>query len=64
MRRVTDTVPEELCVCIPCPVEQTMKYVLFLFFGSGSTVLTADIFSLDSCIKTVLLKYKHLCITC
>lgn len=32
MRRVTDTVPEELCVCIPCPVEQTMKYVFFFFF--------------------------------
>lgn len=32
-------------VCIPCPVEQTMKCIFF--FGSGSTVLITDILSLQ-----------------
>lgn len=42
MRRVTDTVPEELCVyTLPCGADNEIY-----FFGSGSTVLIIDILSL------------------
>lgn len=61
---MTDTVAERLCVYnLPCGADNDFFY--FIFFGSGSTVLTTDILSPDSHLKTVLLKCKHqhLCIT-
>lgn len=42
MRRVADTVPEELCVY---PALWSRQWNIF--FGSGSTVLIADILSLQ-----------------
>lgn len=41
MRRVADTVPEELCVyTLPCGADNELY-----FFGSGSTVRITDILS-------------------
>lgn len=40
-------------MCLPCPVEQTMKYI----FGSGSTVIT-DFLSFHFITKTRLLKMQ------
>lgn len=42
MRRVADTVPEELCVCV-YPALWSRQWIIF--FGSGSTVLITDVLS-------------------
>lgn len=49
---MTDTVPERLCVYnLPCGADND--------FLCGSTVLTTDILSPDSRLKTIVLKWKH-----